>query len=567
MAIARETPDRVGEGKVAAGRDRSRLVGGTLVLLSLVYLFPLVNMLHRVGDEGSLLYAAALVADGALPYRDFFEVYGPANYYWLASFFRIFGTHVLVARLLFALTAATSAFLLYWLSARIRPGLTAALPSVFYLVVGFASWPVTSHHWDSNFFFLLALAAICNWQTDRRPTWLFAAGLLAGLVTCFMAPKGLLLVLAVAGTVWLSGGARRARARQLVLLAGAYGVIGLSVLAYFAYRGGLADLVFATAVWPLSQYHGVNVLAYGSFLGEFWSEWSAIMGGVRPAWLASIATALPMLPWLLIFVLPAGLFALGIACLAQSEKRSQLFRSATLPYWLGGLALWASELHRPDLFHLLWGSPLLLVLGIEAWTVALSHRGRTRFSGLALLCSSLLCLAVLNGLRVSGAQEQVTTRRGTLCSFAPDPALVFLHDVTKPGDPVFVYPYYPMYYFLADLENPTRFSILMYRFNSEEQFRETVAALEAATPEYVLWDTAVAGENLRRWFPGYRHPPAEELVVEPYLEAHYLQVGTAGGFRLMRRKGADLPRSSNSAETCPGDSSCSPLVGIRSESR
>ena len=41
-----------------------------------------MRILWRIGDEGTLVYGAQLVAQGALPYRDFFEVMGPGSFFF-----------------------------------------------------------------------------------------------------------------------------------------------------------------------------------------------------------------------------------------------------------------------------------------------------------------------------------------------------------------------------------------------------------------------------------------------------------------------------------------------------
>jgi hypothetical protein len=113
---------------------------------------------------------------------------------------------------------------------------------------------------------------------------------------------------------------------------------------------------------------------------------------------------------------------------------------------------------------------------------------------------------------------------------------LYLIENFKPGDKVFVYPYYPMYYFLADIRNPTRYSILVYNINTEFQFNETVADLERKKVEYVLWDTVVDGPNLKTWFPQYVHPPDGSLLLEKYLMMNYEIVGTKNNFRILRRR-------------------------------
>ena len=147
----------------------------------------------------------------------------------------------------------------------------------------------------------------------------------------------------------------------------------------------------------------------------------------------------------------------------------------------------------------------------------------------------MLALGVWQGAIGLAAQVRQETRRGEARSYVRDEALQFLLDSTKPGDQVFIYPYYPMYYFLADLRNPTRYGILLYGYNSTEQFREALADLERAKPRYVLWDTVVDGDNWKRWYPSYIRPSDEDLIIEPYLLRHYRTITTKNGFRIMER--------------------------------
>jgi hypothetical protein len=125
-------------------------------------------------------------------------------------------------------------------------------------------------------------------------------------------------------------------------------------------------------------------------------------------------------------------------------------------------------------------------------------------------------------------------------TFAQDDALEFLDNKVQVGQDVFVYPYYPMYYFLSGTENPTRYHILMYHINTDAQFREVVTTLEQKIVRYVLWDTLVDGPNLKQWFPAYKQPAQEKLIMEPYLMEHYNMLAVKNGFRLLQRKDAEL---------------------------
>jgi hypothetical protein len=208
--------------------------------------------------------------------------------------------------------------------------------------------------------------------------------------------------------------------------------------------------------------------------------------------------------------------------------------TATLPYWLAGGALWISEMHRTDMQHLLFGSPLLLLLCFRLWERWAGAAPRLAFRFVAV---GTLVFALLNVAVAGLARQLVETRRGTIYTLKGDGALTFLQNHAAVGEEVFVYPYYPMYYFLTATRNAVRFSILVYHYNSKEQLEEVVRDVERKQVRYVLWDTVAAGENLTTWLPGYRHPPEDELIVEPYLRRHYEMVGFANGFRLMRRRG------------------------------
>jgi hypothetical protein len=196
--------------------------------------------------------------------------------------------------------------------------------------------------------------------------------------------------------------------------------------------------------------------------------------------------------------------------------------------------MWISELHRKDIMHLVYGSPLLLILLFSTWNYCFDDKRVIKVIGLGLLTFCIILHGTFYTLAAVNAGQQIATRRGVLYGFKPDPALKFLMDHTKPGDYVFVYPYYPMYYFLADVKNPTRYSILLYNINTEEQFNEVINDLKQKQVKYVLWDTLMTGSSLTNWFPRYEHPAQEHLRLERYLESHYEVIEVQSDFKILR---------------------------------
>jgi hypothetical protein len=52
----------------------------------------------------------------------------------------------------------------------------------------------------------------------------------------------------------------------------------------------------------------------------------------------------------------------------------------------------------------------------------------------------------------------------------------------------------------------------------------------------VVWDRSFP-QWINNWFPAYRNPPRDKLIMEPYLVEHYRVVGsTDTGFQFLERK-------------------------------
>jgi hypothetical protein len=231
-------------------------------------------------------------------------------------------------------------------------------------------------------------------------------------------------------------------------------------------------------------------------------------------------------PFLLIVAVPFLLA--GLAYLWRRDA----FRKELVPFWLAGYALWISELHRQDIGHLRNGCLLLVVL----FFVLCERFGKGILTGLTLLIT--LGVVLNGGANLMGAMSARTvlnTRRGSLMAQEKDSALEFLLSHTRPGDYAFVFPYHPLYYFLADVRNPTRFNVLIYDRKGDPLFDEALRDLEQKKPHYALSDTVFAGDALRSLFPAYRPPSPQDQVIDRYLDVHYHQVGLENGFRILER--------------------------------
>jgi 4-amino-4-deoxy-L-arabinose transferase-like glycosyltransferase len=504
--------------------------GYTYLLFTLcasLYFLPFMRIiLPGDGDEGILVYGAVRIAHGQVFARDFFEVVGPGTFYWLALFFKLFGVTFVATRICLFITSLGTGLAMYFLSRRICRQYEV-LPCILLAGTYFgSSWPAISHHADSSCFALLSVVCITVWQDRRKDGLLLAAGALAGATTCFLQPKGMLLLASILLWLWMQRRRGSTSLSSLGAVTGGYiSVVGL-MLVYFWSRHALWDLFYANVVWPSRNYSAVNVVPYAQGIIHYcWDHFVIAKSGFH--WTIVTATVL-ITPFLFVAALPALLPALA------ARYRRNALRPEILLYWLCGGALWLSEIHRKDIWHLVFGSPLLIILCIYYLQ---QYRAKVADLALQVLAISATCLAGFNLFLVLSAHP-VATRVGSVALLKSDPALTLLQSKAAPGEEIFAYPYCAMYYFLSATTNPTRYGALLYNFNTPSQFEEVVRVLDQRRVRYVVWNTGLQ-KDMKTFFPGMKKVPDDQLIIEPYLESHYKVVWADADNLLMERKDQD----------------------------
>lgn len=493
-----------------------------VALVSGVYFFLFVRILTTTVDEGTYLYEAQLVAHGAVPFRDFPEPSAGGEFYWIALFFKLMGTSFLAARTALWITGLATVLVAFYIARRI--GGTGVFAALFVATTSIPLMVMNSPHYESNLFALSAVAVFLRAeQRDERWT-LYIAGILAGVASCFLQQKGFYVALALAAAIPIVR--RTGRLKRIGLVFGGLATVLTVGTAFYGIEGALLPFIRSN-LRVAAHYHNLNAAPYG------WEVWAKMLPGwfshahkTMPAPAAALLALAMTLPYLLIMALP---FLLG-ALLWFWKK--EFWRRELVPCWLAAYAIWLAEIHRWDIGHLRDGCILLAIVFL---TVCEKHTNAWPRWCALVFGASLVLNGIAGAEGALGFKTPIHSRHGTLLGRRPDAALQFLLTRTKPGDYVLVYPYRPIYYFLADVRDPTPFTVMVYN-GDFGAFREAVRDVETKNVRYVLWDSVFSGLRLRQVFPAYKDPPPDKLVMEPYLESHYRQIAFANGFRILERK-------------------------------
>jgi hypothetical protein len=142
--IAQETVKT--DGLRQAKSSHPFLIFAGLFLLSLLVQLLATRRTTGPYDEFLSLYGADTVLHGGIPYRDFWTMYGPAQFYVIAALFKLFGVNVIVGRLYDALIRAGLACVSYALVAKLASARWAVASFIVVL-----SWLACIHYPAYNF--------------------------------------------------------------------------------------------------------------------------------------------------------------------------------------------------------------------------------------------------------------------------------------------------------------------------------------------------------------------------------------------------------------------------------
>jgi hypothetical protein len=239
------------------------------VLLALSFLFLLAGIFRELNpyDEGLSVYSAARVARGEVPYRDFWAVYTPGEFYTLAALFKTFGYSILVERIWDTWIRWALSVVVFTVARRVSSFRLAIIPWAATVLIlgscGAYGYPV----FPALLFSLTSSLFLMNFLFDLKPFWLTFSGVCIGLTAIYRHEFGFFTWLATGSVLTFFAIAKRKDMLKLHLIfTGRILIPVVPVVLYFVSVVPLADLWSDLVVYPAVIYRKARYLPGPAFL-------------------------------------------------------------------------------------------------------------------------------------------------------------------------------------------------------------------------------------------------------------------------------------------------------------
>jgi len=487
------------------------------VALLLSFAFTIAYPRWRAGidwrDEGLLAYGAVRVMQGEVPHRDFVSLQPPLSFYTAAAIFRLCGTSLASLRGLGLSIFLLLPLLIYGVGrnfmgpllsfAAAAPACILGLPYCYF--VPLAVWQGIAVSLAAVLFFVPAVFSRLQWLA-------FPAGVLNAVSLFLLHDQAVytavsILVLAT-GLGLAQGDSVPGTTLRLALLFWLAGIAIVFIPAILVWWriGALPEMFRQLILFPFTTYRKTSSLPFPRLMVR------------RPV----LQTAV-----VLMFYLPPLVQAIAALYLVQSGiSRYFRRREAVLCFLLVWSALFYLQvLIRSDFTHLARTVPPLFLLTAFGWSIVCKKIGdcrkisstlSTMFAGLVVSFLWLLHSFALPD--VTRANEHLTLDRGGVRiehAHAVADLVQRLQAAVPPERSILVLPYQPMFYFLCERRNPTRWNYLWPGDQTARDHERLIEEAERDPPAVVL-------------LAQQREVAAFAPTIIEYLRAHYLWDGNVG---------------------------------------
>lgn len=485
----------------------------------------------NVIDEGQYAAWVNHMLHGKLPYRDIYIPYGPLLIYPPYLLSEIFGPSVVLIRFVVITVGAYFGVLVMRLFAK-KIGFSGVMQAIFVILILF----IPGVHIRQAIGLLTLLFLM---QTFENRSWRF--GLVTGglLSISFLVSSEIgiaALVISIIYILYILASVDKIRSSLGVVLSVFSGAALIGALFTFvAMREGWFWAYLVTTHDALTSFSGMALPNGKNFPDPFalFPEQLTIITLIR-----FVAAREMLLYWELLFLIAGILYA----AISFILKKSTEADGAVLLVSIYGLMLYTTLIGRSG--HHLMIFPILLLLGLF-FSQKLFHilkkpkiQRIEKFVALSLLGIMLLFLFRVLYIfhphypRFLSLPEMITAEKNNLARVGPvyisesqkgkiESIQSFVSRNTDTSDTVFFFSNEPVYYFLTDRVNPTRYD-LPYMANTLDKRYEVLRDLTLIRPKYIFINTnawAVDEVSNERRLP--------EVV--RYIKRNYKKVATLDG--------------------------------------
>lgn len=358
-------------GDGSARRGDARLRDGAILFAAT--LVPLAAGAFWGLPSGKSVAGALVILDGGVPYRDFWSMYAPGQFYAVALLFWLFGRELLIQALAAAALHAASAVVFFHLLLTLGAGRLIAFPTAAVSALMF--WTTAPELTDYQLALpcvLLALSNIVRYYLGEGVARLRRAGLWLGLaawskhdVAAYVAVGA---VLSLAGSWWWGRGVRPAAWRPPLSAGWTVAVVALAAVspmalwtAWTAGSEAWADLF----VFPATVFSRVRGDRFPPLIPEILpiQTWIADATNVRKALRASDSVA----TWIMLYV-PAAACLAGAAALVARRPRLEPGAAASLVLLVACIPFFWSAAHVQQNTHPYTMAMLAGGIAVILWT-------------------------------------------------------------------------------------------------------------------------------------------------------------------------------------------------------
>jgi hypothetical protein len=446
---------------------------------------PFLNLGVSFYDEGHIVSIAEGLQHGEALYRDRVTTIAPLTYELMARLFDLFGTSLLVGRVLQAIVFTVCTVLIHRILRDFVNGPWARLGALAFLALkplAFPFWTAINYSQIGMLFSLVAVLMVQRYLPSRRPAWLAVAGCAVGLTVLTKQNLGALLGATVAATLIVDARLHRSQGLRVLLRSGGIALAGLILpigvaLLFYCGEGTLGDLIHRAVLGLvhmrqpyLVPFPGLDIWAFKpKELGSLsFAYFPAPV--VHLAWQGGLnmysAPTVIVIEHLIkaIYYLPLALILFG-AVLTWWDRGSC---PADRCGWLLILMFAATEylsLYRADWTHLMNIFPPLLlacVVVLERWARKTAWARRAALGLFAIWTTVALSVA---GVAFAVYRTPIETARGRILAshaeaeFA-NAVLAYLEKEAEDEEVVFMRGD-PLFYFLTARNIPGRFDLIM----------------------------------------------------------------------------------------------------------